>query len=379
MTGSRGRGPTPWNRLPGALADSLDTRCLVLAALGLLLSWLGARALLVSLGGEPPTLPVPGADESFTRPWTEPGSWTKDALRQIAQPYLTVAAPFVRAFRLGGGNPTWWRSVAFGLWELIAWGLVGAAIARVAVVRAADDAETVGLWTALRFSLGRMGALLMAPFGPFLTVALLTGICALIGLAYQGDTSIGRSLAGALGFVPVFLGIALALILVGFAAGWPLMVLTVAAEGEDAFDAVSRSYSYVGHRPLTYAIALAVCGLVGLVGTYLVTQGTRLALHLATWALAFGAPDDMVRGLYQVNREGASLWARLVWFVVAAWPYSYFWCSVSRIYLLLRYDVDGAPWEDVYLPHREPENEPFAPPSAEGALSESNNPPSSVG
>jgi hypothetical protein len=266
---------------------------------------------------------------------------------------MTVVRPFAETLRIGGGSRRWFVLFGAGLWSLAVWSLLGAAIARVAVVRATDEGASVGFVAALRFSLARAGALLLAPLGPMLAIGLLVGLCALIGLGYQGDTEIGRAIAGGLGFLPVLAGVAMAVILLGLAAGWPLMVLTVAAEGEDGFDAVSRAYSYAGHRPLKYAGALLFCGLVGAAGVFLVTWGGGLALHLAAWGTSFGAPDEAARGLYQPGPGPAGFWGRLVWLAIAAWPFSYFWAAVARIYLLLRLDVDGRPWEQVYMPSRE--------------------------
>ena len=36
--------------------------------------------------------------------------------------------------------------------------------------------------------------------------------------------------------------------------------------------------------------------------------------------------------------------------VAHAWPYSYFWTAAALIYLWLRYDVDGTPWEEIDPP-----------------------------
>ena len=47
----------------------------------------------------------------------------------------------------------------------------------------------------------------------------------------------------------ILLGLMMAVLLIGALMGWPLMWATVSVEGTDAFDALSRSYAYVYHRP----------------------------------------------------------------------------------------------------------------------------------
>ncbi len=46
-------------------------------------------------------------------------------------------------------------------------------------------------------------------------------------------------------------------------------------------------------------------------------------------------------------------WLLVVWLLAYGWVYSYFWSAAAQIYLLLRQDVDGTPWDDIHLPERD--------------------------
>ena len=61
--------------------------------------------------------------------------------------------------------------------------------------------------------------------------------------------------------VALVIGFLMAMLLVGLFFGWPLMWATVGVESTDAFDSLSRAYSYVFHRPLRllFYVIVAVC------------------------------------------------------------------------------------------------------------------------
>ena len=181
-------------------------------------------------------------------------------------------------------------------------------------------------------------------------VGLIAAACAGFGLLYRLGP-IGATVAGVLWFLPMLGGLLMAVILLGLAAGWPLMHATVAAEGEDAPDALSRSYSYVNQRLGRYAAHVAAAWAIGTVGFLLVIGFGWAVLKLADWGVGLGRPAE---GTPVEAAEVARLaWVGLVGWLVHAWVYSYFWSAASVIYLVLRSDVDGAEWHDVYQPAHE--------------------------
>jgi hypothetical protein len=349
----------PWIRLAQAVRGAMDAKKLILAALGLVL-WHAGWAVLSHLlpgadpaGTSPPAVVVPPSP--LEDPSGRPGA-LETAAAMLADPARRTAAPFVALFALGGGPAQFGRAALASLWASVVWGLIGGAIARIAVVQAATGGR-VGLVAALRFAWDKKVPLVWAPLSPLVGVAFFAALCAPMGLLYRWAGRGGEAVAGALAFLPLLAGLVMALILLGLAAGWPLMIATVAAEGEDTFDALSRSYSYVFQRPGRYAAYVALAWGLGVPGLLVVGAFARAVVALAAWGLAFGAPDDRPALLFRlasvpIAPPGSThaAWMALVVLLAFGWVYSYFWTAAAHIYLLLRRDVDGTPWYDIPTP-----------------------------
>ena len=355
--------PSAWARLAGGIGVATDPRKLILAALGLILlmvGWLGLSRLFREPGFGGPILPP--------RPFLGSADWWfLYSAHAVAEPALGIMRPFLALFATGRGTTSFLHAALAAAWAALVWGLVGGAIARIAVIQLATG-ERIGVLAAVRFALSKGVSLVGSPLSPFVGVALLALPCAILGfLLYQIPGPIGVAIAGALAFVPLLIGLVMALILLGLAAGWPLMIATVAAEGEDGFDALSRSYAYVFQRPARYAAYLLVAWAFGILGYGMVLAFAAAGLHLAEWSLAFGAPDARLHAFFVgVGLPGDDAPATLhrAWFgavalAVHGWTYAYFWTAAAQIYLLLRRDVDGTPCHDIYQP--EHEADPFAP------------------
>ena len=373
----------PWSRSAEALGISLGTKSLVLAALGLVLmqaGWWGLDQLFPKSAKvapqvtnvmvsdlelwsfwRSPALGWPGVESS---PWMRSlGTfWPfssfegfKHALEMVAAPVRSLMSPFLAVFDPRSDG---WAILHAGLaavWGVLVWGVFGGAIARIAVVRSARG-ERIGLRSALGFALGKLAPLVGTPLSPFIAVGVFLAACGLLGLLYHVPGPIGVALAGVLMVLPLLAGLIMALMLFGLGAGWPLMVATVAAEGEDSFDALSRSYSYVYQRPGRYPLSIGLAWLLGVVGLVVVGVFAALTVHLATWGLALGALDNRLIDLLanrplRGDRFPASahqFWLRVVEVLAQGWVYSYFWTAAALIYLRLRLDVDGTPWNVVY-------------------------------
>jgi len=346
-----------------AVGIASDPKKLILATIGLIAMMAGWSALDRASGSPPldfAKVEPPATIEALDT--LGPGSFAAFA-RLVSEPARVVVVPFADLFSREGGARSRGRSAFKGLWALIVWGIAGGAIARIAVVRAAGG-PGVGLVTAARFALGRAVSLIAAPLTPLLVVALLATCSAGFGLLYRIPRGVGPAIATALGFLPLIAGLLMALILLGLAFGWPLMIATVAAEGEDAPDALSRSYSYVNQRLPRYAVHAAIAWGIGVVGLVAAIAFARVVLGLAGWGVGLGAPDypDSIR----VVADSRAFWTGLVGWLVHGWIYSYFWSAASILYLILRRDVDGTEWHDIYLPRHDADA--FAPAPGPGAV-----------
>lgn len=337
---SHGRPFLALAQLLRAVGIASDARKLILAVVGLLATSLVWGYLSPSGAGAGPL--------SF---WDEPGLGGTDLAgiasglaARIAEPALILVSPFVALYRRGVAPLDWFRTVLMAVWGVVVWGLVGGAIARIAVVRAACG-RRVGLGSAVRFALRKAGSLIGAPLIPFLPVSMFLLCCAGFGLLYRIPGGYGEAVAAVLWFLPLMMGLVATLILAGLALGWPLMHATVAAEDEDAADALSRSYSYVNQRLPRYLAHAAVAWGIGILGLALVMILARMVVGVSEWGVSLGAP-----GTTSPGRLIPAGWLSLIGLFVRGWAYSFFWTSASIIYLVLRRDVDGTEWEDVALP-----------------------------
>jgi hypothetical protein len=154
----------------------------------------------------------------------------------------------------------------------------------------------------------------------------------------------------------------MAVLLVGLLFNWPLMWPTIATEGTDSFDALSRSYAYTFQRPLRYLGYVILAAAIGLLAGLLVHFFGRTVVWLAHWAVAWGSGDRIetllfdADGLKGATRFGATLiqfWNRAVGLLINAFGFGYFFVASTAIYLLLRFHVDAVEADEVYLPDDE--------------------------
>jgi hypothetical protein len=213
--------------------------------------------------------------------------------------------------------------------------------------------ERVGLLDALRFASTKALALIGTPLVPMLGIVVVGTLMAIFGLLYRLPGAGGAIVAGALAFLPLVGGLVLAMIFVGLIVGWPLMHASVAAEAEDGFDAMSRTYAYVHQRPWHFLGYVGIAAIAGSAGLVFVDLFARLTVHLTAWSLSFGGTARSVGTLYgllhteivpAVSASAHGFWLGVVRLLAHAWVYSYFWTVATAIYLLLRQDVDGIPW-----------------------------------
>ena len=291
--------------------------------------------------------------------------------RVVAHPVRMYLAPAAVLFRTGN---TWsevadaWTRV---LWLLIVWAVFGGAMTRIVAVEFARDIK-ISIVSALRFSTLRFFSYLSAPLLPIVGIGFLWLVC-LIGGLIGRIPQIGGVVVGALWFIPLLIGFVMALILIGLAAGWPLMYAGISTEGSDAFDGFSRSYSFVFSRPWQYLLSAAVATGYGVVVVSFVAAVVSLLVSLSGWAVGSGMGADAVSellaagprfaGTSPATAAGSGLasgfaafWLSLLSLVIAGFVYSYFWSSATIIYFLLRQADDATGLDEVYLPDEDTED-----------------------
>lgn len=256
-----------------------------------------------------------------------------------------------------------WAGLAFcllcGLWSLAVWALFGGAMTRTVAMQLTRQ-ETIPWGQARNFAVRHWLSYFTAPLYPLLGVFLLAIPVAFLGLIARAD--IGALLAAVLWPLALLAGLLMAMLLLGLFFGWPLMWGTVSVEGNDAFDALSRSYAYVYQRPLNYLFYALVAAVIGVLGYLLVGYFAEGVIHLTNWAASWGAGNSRTEMLTSMAIESGpgyyavlliALWTALVRLIAAGFAISYLWSAAAAIYLLLRRDVDSAEMDEIQLEQEE--------------------------
>ncbi len=301
-------------------------------------------------------------------------------LRNAGNPQPGFVANMIQALKGVGWlvRIHWVFGLVLMVFGLAVWSLLGGAIYRIAALQAARD-EKITITRALRFSGGKFLSFFVAPLIPLVVIVILGGLIVL-GSLLMNVPVIGPILYSLLLFLPALVvGVIIAFLLFGFVGGGPLMYPTIAVEGSDSFDAISRSISYIFGRPwraalytLVAVIYGSVCYLFVNLFVFVSLQATRTAIKVGTWAGGTkmqGAVDriDPMWGqptfdtLYGGMNNAAIGWSeRLAAWIMAIWIYLLiglvlafiitFFCSASTmIYYLLRRQVDATDLDDVYV------------------------------
>ena len=276
----------------------------------------------------------------------------------------------------------WVYFTLFGLWFLLIWSVFGGAICRIAAVHVARD-EKLSVRSALVFSVGKFLSFLCAPLIPLgllVVIGLLTALASLVltGITWLGiGPNLGAVVMGLGFFLALLAGLAMAVLLVGLVGGFNLMYPTVAVEGSDSFDAISRSFSYLYARPWRLAVYTAIsvvygsaCYLFVRLFIYLVLTltytfvGLGVVSHAHSTAPLLSAlwpnPATAGRLSYSVDPLGLTFLqdvaAGLIWFwvhlliaVLGAFAISFYFSSNTIVYYLLRREVDATDMDDVYV------------------------------
>jgi|GEM_PF-860427 len=246
------------------------------------------------------------------------------------------------------------------LWGLLICGLFGGAISRMAAIDfagAGDPSPFAGIRFSSRHLVSYLGAPLIPVVG-LLACWIPNFFAGIVGrIPWIGDT-----LVAVLWVIPFILGTLMMLIIVGVAASWPLMISAISTEASDAFDGLSRAYSYLFNR-LWYLIVLVLLAcLAGSAGLYLVNGLLSLSVGLTTLSVMAGDAGRVSlpfeagfsTGTLPLDQSisppaawGLTFWARTIASIPVAFVFSYFWTASTIVYFLLRHREDATPLTEV--------------------------------
>jgi len=369
----------PWWLLFRAAGAAFAPTVIVLAMLGALGTWAGwsvADQLGLAGAADAGSLAAAADDDSLVltppdgtvpdraatlRPSRSVFPWLADACRRlpvVQQVVELVAAPFTPA---ADGRTVAGAAARVG-WFLLVWSIFGTAICRHVALRLAGE-EPPGPIAATIFGSRKW----VSAFNSVLFV--LVGMLALsipgglLGLAMRTDW--GLAVAGAVWPLVLLGAVVLAILAIGVAAGWPLMVATIGVERGDSFQAISTAFSYLYQRPLHYAFYLLVALLVAVPTLAAAGVFADTTTTLAAWATSLGmgrertiavlealAGRGSTTGLSDAGSWGLgamNFWIRGVRTLLASFGWGYFWAIATAAYMLLRQDVDGTELDEVVL------------------------------
>lgn len=241
--------------------------------------------------------------------------------------------------------------------------VMGGAIARLAATQACAG-TTVGLFETARFTWPRAVWFVVSPLIPLFIAGVIWLVLAVVGWVLFNVP--GLNVVGGLLFWAMLLAGFVAACCVIFAAvGAGMLPSALAVEGTDAFDVVSRVFTFLLYRPMRYLILTAVMLIYGaltylIVGliVFLTLWFTRSAtgvwvsdfdqlLPVAKLGQPLGTLDTT--GLPSTDKAASWLirvWSALLFGVSIAYAASYFFTAQTWIYLLLRREVDGTAFEE---------------------------------
>ncbi len=255
---------------------------------------------------------------------------------------------------------------------LVIWSIIGGAITRSAALEFARD-EKIGFKESLSFASKKFWSYFWSPITPALGV-LFFSACNILGglfgqVKYIGEiaVAIGFPLAIISGFLIIFIGI------IGI-IGFFLMFPAISAEGSDAFDAMSRAYSYVISKPkhfISLFLSIIICGTIF---AFFVCLVACLVMQTSFYTVGFGMGQKF-ESIREVISGGEATMASLdllsmkftalmlmvymalVKVAVGSLVVGFAGSASTIAYFLLRKDVDGTDINDVYIEEQEEHEE----------------------
>lgn len=280
-------------------------------------------------------------------------------------------------------------AIVFGLMALAVGAFFGGAICRIAAVQTTRGESL--RWEEVRtFACEKFASMFTAPLMP-LGIFAFAGVLMMVGTVLSWVPGLNM-LTGLLYVLALLGGVALVFTLVGLVFGFHLMWPTIAVECSDAFDAVQRGMGWVYQRAWSvgfYVVVVLIYGGISFVVVRLLAMLLLKLTHAATGAgmsvfgwvtssrtSSMGPLDAMwsmpawqdlpllpsaggvpfwgqfaaapLSGTETVTMFLLAVWVFLVVSLVAGFVVSFYHCASTEMYLLLRREVDGVDYDEIY-------------------------------
>ncbi|HWB19091.1 MAG TPA: hypothetical protein VG711_02235 [Phycisphaerales bacterium] len=265
-------------------------------------------------------------------------------------------------------------TIVFGLFVLVVFALGGGAISRLTATHFANG-ERLHMRQAVDFAVVSWQKLVLAQVLPLilaLVLGLFLAVCGLLLWVPAVDV-----LAGLIYGLAILVGFCVAVVVIGYIAGFSLLTPAVACENCDAAEAMQRAYAYVILRPLHFA-GYALLGVIGwALGMLIVTLVASMTIHYTGGLTGMWQDNPAMQVTHDVdvlNLTGLpaheltyidswhsrwtatliSFWQTIVAALACAYGLSYYFSASTVMYLLLRRACDGQAIDDVWAGEHPP-------------------------
>ncbi len=351
----------PWWILLKAAGMAFAPTVLIMATLATAGTWAGF-SLLDSLGlpmdivtnssvsdGDQPaiTLPTPshGVLPSLSAQVERLPTPVRDLLVLLSTPWNPLATS--RQFA---------GSIFRCIWFLLVWSIFATAIARYVALRLVDE-EQPGFGETLRFGTQKWPAAFNSAAFVFLGIVALAIPGGLLGLVMRFDW--GLAVVGVLWPLILLGAVILAILGIGLAAGWPLMVAAVGVERGDSFQAISTAFSYLYQRPIHFAFYGFISCVLAILGFFAAGLFADTTVLFALWAGSFGMGHDRTADVITAvagrgtdprwGIQALQFWTNSLRVLLSSFGWGFFWSIAPAIYLLLRQSVDATELDEIVL------------------------------
>jgi hypothetical protein len=356
-----------WRDLFFGFRIALDLRKMFLGLLGAIFSFAGL-AVILFLGALPKSQALIDSlkEKNFFHAFYAVLHWAEDSFFVPLDRFLENPGRLALFPSTSDIQTSVWPWLVLGgalLWIVFVWSKFGGAISRITAVEIAKD-ERITVHESLAFAKKKFTSFFWS------TVAVAVAfffffLVNLIGGLVGAIPYVGPVLVAVLCPFAFLGGFIMMLIAIGGIFGWPLMSPAVAAEGTDAFDAVSRAFSYIYTRPWQYLFYWIVGGFYGLFSVCFVWLFTLFLVRLSIGSAQIGMGsrlDPVIRRLFDLSGTGGSMtvpqWILLVvlgtvimiiYGLGFSYIISFYYTIRSLMYFILRRQVDSTEMSEVFL------------------------------
>ena len=242
------------------------------------------------------------------------------------------------------------------IWFLLVWSIFATAIARYVALRLIDE-EQPSFRDTLRFGTQKWPATFNSAAFVFFGIVALAIPGALLGLVMRFDW--GLAVVGVLWPLILLGAVVLAILGIGLAAGWPLMVAAVGVERGDSFQAISTAFSYLYQRPIHFAFYGFISCVLAVLGFFAAGLFADTTVLFALWAGSFGMGHERTADVIgAMAKRGADprwgiqalqFWTNSLRVLLGSFGWGFFWSIAPAIYLLLRQSVDATELDEIVL------------------------------